>query len=47
MVNNIPIKKKHKGKTKENPYLLFQLPNGVLGGFCKEKENKKWLIMFL
>ena len=36
-VSNVPRKKKHKGKIKENLHLLFQLPNGVLEGSYKKK----------
>ena len=43
-VSNIPRKKKHKGKIKENLHLLFQLPNGVLEGSCKEKKKKERLV---
>jgi hypothetical protein len=41
------LERKIKKKRQENSHLLFQLPNGVLGGSCKGKKKEEQLVAFL
>jgi hypothetical protein len=40
MVSNVPRKKKHKRKIKENLYLQLQPPNGIPNGCLYKKKEK-------